>query len=786
MLSSNIRLIELFGGIGSQAMALRDIGADFTHWRLVEFCKYAVASYNAIHGTNFEPVDIRDVKGKDLGIVNTKKFTYLLTYSFPCFTGNTWVMTSNGLKYIKDVKENDYVLTHTNTYKKVLASRKTGKKNIFQIKGMAFHELRCTENHKFYTRELYRKYPCYENGKRGNERHFKSPEWKECKDLSKNHYLGIAINKESKIPEWNGIDFKWKDRNRTEHSEILKPLMNNPDFWWIMGYYVGDGWERHQGGIELCGNQEKIDEVKYHLDKINLTYCINFERTCYRCSIGIKEISEFVKIFGKYAGGKVIPSEVLNLPVDLAKSFLDGYTRADGYKKNGKIKISSINENLIYSTAQLVAKVYQAPYSIYKTKRQKTTIIEGRVVNQKDTYELVWKTEKRKQDKAFYEDGYIWFPIHEVVNTNTIEDVYDIEVTGDHSFTANGAIAHNCQDLSLAGKQRGMTKGSGTRSGLLWEVERLLNETKNLPQILLMENVPQVHSTKNIDDFNKWIDFLESKGYSNFWQDLNAKDYGVAQNRKRCFMISILGNKTYEFPKPVGLNKCIKDYLEDYVDEKYYIKSEKARKLILDLQKRGIIEGKEKLAYTEKKISNKIGQISNEGSQCGTVVSDDGLFPTITAGTHGYANPHICTKSINPECINLYDEHGKETSFQDRIYRADKISPTITTSFRPNYAVEYADKGSKQATKKRGITTIKRKTKSSYRIRKLTPKECWRLMGFSDEDFEKAAKVNSNTQLYKQAGNSIVKDVLIAIFLQLNIKGLKPRNNVCERSRRMA
>lgn len=425
----------------------------------------------------------------------------------------------------------------------------------------------------------------------------------------------------------------------------------------------------------------------------------------------------------------------------------------------------------------------------------------------------------------------------------------DLGIVDTQNFTYILTYSFPCQDLSLAGKQRGMTKGSGTRSCLLWEVERLLNETENLPQVLLMENVPQVHGTKNIDDFNLWIDFLKSKGYSNFWHDLNAKDYGVAQNRKRCFMVSILGNEFYEFPQPVKLNKCIKDYLEDEVDEKYYIKSEKAFKLILDLQERGILEGKEKvkmagdrmaesksneiivigkmdhtldntlesanriyskdgicptiptcaggniqpkiidelktivamrgrnpenpsdrtagakteqrlepngdglcntltsvqkdnLLLEEKKI-NKIGQISNEGSQCGTVVSDDGLFPTISAGTHGYANPHICTKSTKPECINLYDDQGKETSFQDRVYKTDKISPAITTSFRPSYEIE------------------------KYRIRKLTPKECWRLMGFSDEDFEKAAKVNSNTQLYKQAGNSIVKDVLMAIFRQM-------------------
>ena len=137
-----------------------------------------------------------------------------------------------------------------------------------------------------------------------------------------------------------------------------------------------------------------------------------------------------------------------------------------------------------------------------------------------------------------------------------------------------------CQDLSVAGKQAGMTKGSGTRSGLLWEVERLLNEVDNMPQVLIMENVPQVHGKKNMADFQKWIEFLESKGYSNYWQDLNAKNYGVAQNRNRCFMVSILGNYRYEFPKPIELAKRMKDYLEDEVDEKYYINNEKAQKLI--------------------------------------------------------------------------------------------------------------------------------------------------------------------------------------------------------------
>ena len=138
-----------------------------------------------------------------------------------------------------------------------------------------------------------------------------------------------------------------------------------------------------------------------------------------------------------------------------------------------------------------------------------------------------------------------------------------------------------------------MSKGSGTRSGLLWEVERILTEIRDnhgeLPQILFMENVPQVHGNKNIDDFKKWLEFLESLGYTNYWQDLNAKNYGVAQNRNRCFMFSFLGNYSYNFPNPIPLEKKLKDYLEDNVDEKYYISNEKAEKLIKQLIDNGTL-----------------------------------------------------------------------------------------------------------------------------------------------------------------------------------------------------
>lgn len=169
----------------------------------------------------------------------------------------------------------------------------------------------------------------------------------------------------------------------------------------------------------------------------------------------------------------------------------------------------------------------------------------------------------------------------------------DLNICNTEAFTYLLTYSFPCTDLSVAGKQAGMKKGSGTRSGLLWEVERILKEIRDgggeLPQILFMENVPQVHADANMVDFQNWIDFLTSLGYVSYWQDLNAKNYGVAQNRERCFMFSFLGEYNYHFPQPIPLKKKLKDYLEDDVDEKYYINNEKAEKLIKQLIDNGTL-----------------------------------------------------------------------------------------------------------------------------------------------------------------------------------------------------
>ena len=582
-----IRLIELFAGIGTQAIALKDLGVPFEYWKTVEFDKFAVKSQNAIHGQNIEPIDIKDLRGKDLNIVDTDKYEYIMSYSFPCFTGDTLVLTRDGYKQIKDIRLGDYVLSHDDKYHEVTASSKTGHKNVYKINAMGSHEIKCTENHKFYTRKLVRHYPTYEDGRRGNIRTFEEPVWKECAELTKKDYLGIAINQNSIIPTYSGFTKEWVNNNNTIthfHSNKIGTVIDKEGLLQIGGRWLGNGYYRNNKGshgIVICCGKHKFGQIEPYLESCGFHYNCTEERTVFKYHVCSVELQTFFQTFGNGAMDKHIPGFVFDLPVNLCKALLDGYMSADGSFDGVLYKASSVSKELVYGIGQLIAKVYHRPYSIYYVKRKPTCVIEGRTVNQKDTQSISWKLTNSKQDKAFYEDGYLWIPINSIKDCGYTEDVYDITVDEAHSFTANGVIAHNCQDLSVAGKQAGMNKNSGTRSSLLWEVQRLLEELDELPRILLLENVPQLHNKKNMPHFQEWIDFLSSKGYRNYWQDLNAKDYGIPQNRNRCFMISILdSDEPYVFPDPIPLTTVMADYLEDEVDEKYQIKGEKVDALI--------------------------------------------------------------------------------------------------------------------------------------------------------------------------------------------------------------
>lgn len=147
-----------------------------------------------------------------------------------------------------------------------------------------------------------------------------------------------------------------------------------------------------------------------------------------------------------------------------------------------------------------------------------------------------------------------------------------------------------CTDFSNAGKQKGGEEGSGTRSSILWWTRYAILEKK--PKYLVMENVKALVSGKFIALFRKWLDELTSYGYTNFCQVLNAKDYGIPQNRERIFVVSVLGDAWFSFPQPQELKLRLKDMLEEKVDEKYYLPQDKVNQFIeqLDDDKKALID----------------------------------------------------------------------------------------------------------------------------------------------------------------------------------------------------
>ena len=304
-----------------------------------------------------------------------------------------------------------------------------------------------------------------------------------------------------------------------------------------------------------------------------------------------------------------------------------------------------------------------------------------------------------------------------------------IEKEGEREHCYVLTYSFPCQDLSQAGKLAGMEKGSGTRSGLLWEVERLLGELKEAgqrPDVLLMENVPGVCGDRNLKPWNEWLDRLEELGYSNYWAKVNAKDHGIPQNRLRVFMVSILGEYGYRFPKKRILEKRLRDFLEEDPPTKYDLSPQIIRTMLYGDSKRF------------KRSEDFMHSLSN---------GKKGIACTIKAKSSYDSSWTILVRNATKKGY-LEAEEGDG----------------IDCGTRMQYHRGTVQSGMSQTIK----TTIDIATQSEGKLRKLTPLECMRLMGFNDKDEQAMRSIGmSDSAIYHCAGDSIVVDVLMDIFKEL-------------------
>ena len=385
-----------------------------------------------------------------------------------------------------------------------------------------------------------------------------------------------------------------------------------------------------------------------------------------------------------------------------------------------------------------------------------------------------------------------------------------------------------CQDISIAGKQQGFVNDSGesTRSGLFFEALRIIKELR--PRYAIAENVKALTSTKFKNEFATVLSSLEEAGYNNYWHVLNAKDYGIPQNRERVFIVSIRRDADegdFQFPDKEPLMLRLRDMLEpaESVDEKYYLSTERegVRKLIAELESRYRINSNTAVCVasrgrnpanpsdrttgspTEQRLEPnsdgctntlttvqkdnlllvaepgiiQVGNIvdnPNRDSQRGRIYDPPGLAPTLNTVGGGDLEAKIVidglTRDVQCQRARVFNPNGLSATItatdykeppqisvigqlkggeKGRVVDRDGIGYTLT-------ATEYKDP----------LKIAEPEHTRTVRIRKLTPRECWRLMGFLDEEFDRVHGV-SNSQLYKQAGNSIVVNVLSALLSQL-------------------
>lgn len=334
-----------------------------------------------------------------------------------------------------------------------------------------------------------------------------------------------------------------------------------------------------------------------------------------------------------------------------------------------------------------------------------------------------------------------------------------------------------CTDISLAGQTHGFTKGSGTQSSLLWEVERLLNVAKDkgtLPKILVMENVKNIVSKTFMPLFQVWIDYLSQLGYKSFWHILNAKDYGVPQNRERVIMVSILNyDGDFTFPEPVPLTTTLQDLLEPTVDERYFL-TDRFIHYVTDLTNRnGFIrgvrfrphDGSSKIAYTitthpSGRATDNFIMLPACGAIRGRVAESGKLEQRLEVKDEQIVNTITTVQKDNVILVPQATKLGFGVAgVGDGIYtnRCKSKRGVVQKSMIPALKTSVSD-----------IGVVVNDKDELINIRRLTPRECWRLMGWSDDRIDRAFESGcSETQYYKMAGNSIVVNVLSAVFSEL-------------------
>ena len=743
-----MKFIDFFAGIGGFRRGMELAGHECVGF--CEFDKFATASYISMHLLTDDqrkalediPIkkrqkeilkeeyrngewyanDIRRVYAGDIPKADCWCF------GFPCFAKGTYILAEKGYIPIEDISVGDKVLTHKGRWRKVTATMHKDGARLWDVNGFGILPTRTTAEHPYYVTKPDQ-----------------PMEFKKVEQLDDSWYSTMVLPD----AESNGY---------------------SKEMWWVIGRYLADGWrverkDRPSGGrIVFAISDDKRAEFEQRLREAKLHGTYTKERTCGKYHVCNNQLYEYLEKFGKYAHGKRIPREALCLPREKAKYFFDGYMSGDG--RSDREEATSTSAALILGMCIIAQRIGKSVPAVYYTRRDEKCVIQGRECRQRDTYTFRISS---KSVKGHYRARYVCRELYQPTESDDFGTVYNISVEEDNSYVANGAIVHNCQDISVAGKQAGF---QGNRSSLFFRVMYLIGQLKeeDKPTYLFIENVKNLLSVNGGWDFARLLIEMEQWGYDTEWQVLNSKDFRVPQNRERCFIIGHLRGRSTSKVFP--------------------------------------IEGTD----GENSVSlNLFGCLNGRNSQRDRVYSGDGLAPTISTKPGGNTEPKIAIPVLTPDraekrqngrrfkedgepmfTLTGQDRHGiaievKEATKQGyaecrvgidsvnfsvpnsktrRGRVGQEITNTLDTSCNQGIFVQVSEELVAYA-------VWYEKYQCYIAIRKLTPRECFRLQGWSDDYFEKAQFVNSDSQLYKQAGNGVTVSVIEAIARRMKVENAK-------------
>lgn len=705
-----MKFIDLFAGIGGFHLGMEQAGHECVGW--VEWDKFARKSYQAIHDNAnkiWNAKDINDVKADEIPQADCWCF------GFPCSPAGTKVKTSDGYKNVEDIVKGDLLLTHKGKYKPVVKTMNRVAPAINTIKAKGVYGLKLTDNHPVYVFNT-------------STHKF---EWIKVAELDKKiHLLTLNINSQN------------------------QKLKLSDDQLWLLGRYVADGYlpNNDKTYTDFSIRASKREQFETHLD--NYSFLLEHEsRNCPEYILQDFEFRELASRFGMGAKNKKIPQWLQDAPTDQIKVFIDGYLSGDGHVEESRTMRSTVSEDLALGLQALYVKTFHKIPAIYirKDKRSQTF---------NDTY----NSQIHSKDVGTLVVGnYMCTRIKSIVRQEKSIRVYNMEVKDDNSYTLDNVIVHNCQDISVAGKQKGINDGK--QSSLFFTVTKLLRgiQKEDRPAYLLVENVKNLLSINHGWDFAKLQVELDEIGYDVEWDVLDSSQV-VPQHRERVFIVG-------------------------------HLRGRRTRKVFPIIRKNGETDKPDKAV-------NRVGNISNSKSfggnpQVGRVYGTDGISPTLSTMQGGGQEPKIAIPVSSPDIViknqngRRFKENGDpefSLTVRDRhgiLTNGSKPKVTVREATKKGFdtakagdTINFAQPNSKTRRGRVGhcvantlTTAIEQATLTDdLKIRKLTPLECWRLQGFPDGAFWRACAAGlSDSQLYKQAGNSVTVPVIKAIAERMEL-----------------